>query len=163
MRSRLLRMLLAVATAGPVGASCWSDRPPPPTTPSPPITSIASIERPAQRWPASTAAGLRPRTVDRCAQVVGHMFDLARQEGMNSTFTAAMIDEFQESTVVGCHETDWTEESLDCYAETTSTSQMGDCYRSMTPEQREDFERRFMDVRLKHRGSPTPTPQPPAP
>ena len=89
------------------------------------------------------------------------MFDLARPEGMNSTFTVAMIDEFQESTVVGCHETEWTEGSLDCYAETTSTSQMGDCYRSMTPEQREDFERRFMDVRLKHRG--TPTPSPPAP
>ena len=88
------------------------------------------------------------------------MFDLASQDAPNSGFTVAMLDELQESTIESCHETQWSDEILDCYGETSSTSQTSDCYRAMTTEQREDFEKRFMELRQRGRSSPPPAPAP---
>jgi hypothetical protein len=155
MRSWLVLIALIA-----LGAGCWSERAPAETTlPSrSPPPSIATLDpAPAHRWPGS-GARFRRRVEDRCAQVVGHMFDLARQDGMNNGFAPAMLDDFQASTIESCHETEWSEESLGCYADTTSTSQMGECYRSMTTEQREDFEQRFLAVRSKHRTTSPPPP-----
>ncbi len=87
------------------------------------------------------------------------MFDLARQDGMSSGSTPAIFDDFQASAIESCHETGWSAESLGCYADTTSISQVRECYEAMTTEQREDFERRFMQLQSKHR-APPPSPSP---
>ena len=144
-----------------LGAGCWSDRAPSaPTTPPPSITTLAPA--PAPRWPG-TGIHVRRGTSDRCAQVVGHIFDVAREDSVNTGFTAAMLDEFEVSAVESCHETVWAEESLVCYAETTAISQIGECFRLMGEAQREDFDRRFREIRTKHRPAPLPPPPPPPP
>lgn len=158
MRSWLV--LIAPIAASALGAGCFREHAPAETTPPAVAPSLASPESaPAQRWPGS-GAHHRRRAEDRCAKVVGHMFDLARQDGMNAGFGPAMLDDFQAATIESCHDTGWSEESLGCYEETTATAQMADCYRSMTEEQREDFERRFIEVRSVHRPTPTPSPPP---
>jgi len=141
-----------------LAAGCWSERPTAETTPVP---SIASLERTPDPWPSSGRSLPPRRDQDRCARVIEHVFDLARRDATSSGFTPQMLDDIQVSSVESCHETQWTDEMLDCYEGTTSTSQTGECYRSMTEEQREDFERRFMDVRMRHRNNPPPSPPPP--
>ncbi len=101
------------------------------------------------------------REDDRCARVITHVFELARRDAAGSGLTPAMLDDIQQASIEGCHETQWSDEILDCYEGTTSTSQTGECYRSMTEEQRDDFERRFMDIRMRHRNAPAPTPPTP--
>jgi hypothetical protein len=138
-------------------AGCWSERAPSPAAPA----SIAAVERPREPWPSSTPMRFTPRVEDRCATVIGHVFELARQDASNGRFTAAMLDELLQVTIESCHETQWSEESLDCYEETTSSSDTSDCYSSMTMEQREDFERRFTEVMQRHRSpmmAPPPSP-----
>lgn len=159
MRSWLV--LIALIAASALEAGCFRERAPAETTPAAASPSFASPgPAPAQRWPGS-GAHHRRRAENRCVQVVGHMFELARQDGLNAGFAAAMLDDIQAATVESCQETGWSEESLGCYAETTATAQMADCYRSMTEEQREDFERRFIEVRSMHRPSPASLPTPP--
>jgi hypothetical protein len=149
MRSWLVLVVLA--------SGCWSERATAETTPVP---SIASLERTPEPWPSSGRSHAPRRDHDRCARVIGHVFDLARRDATNSGFTPQMLDDIQVSSVESCHETQWSDEILDCYEGTTSTSQTSECYRTMTEEQREDFERRFMDVRMRHRNNPPPPPPP---
>jgi hypothetical protein len=149
MRSWLVMVALA--------AGCWSERTPVGTTPA---SSIASVERPPAPWPARRQAQVPRRDEDRCARAIAHVFELARKDASGTGFTTAMLDDIQQASVEGCHETEWSDEILDCYERTTSTPQTGECYRTMTEEQREDFERRFMDIRLRHRSTP---PSPAAP
>src|SRR4051812_23431508 len=120
MRSWLVLMVLA--------AGCWGERAPAPAMPPP---SIAAVERPPQPWPSTQRGHVRAREPDRCTQVLSHVFDLARQDVPSSGFTVAMLDEIQEATIESCRETQWSEEILDCYADTSSTTQTSECYRSM--------------------------------
>lgn len=150
MRSWVVLVVLA--------AGCWSARPPEETAPPP---SLASVERPPERWPSSGRTLGRRRGEDRCARVVTHVFSLARRDATaGGGFTPAMLDDIEAATVESCHETQWSEDILDCYEHTITTSQTSECYRSMTDEQREDFERRFMDARMRHRNVPPPPPTP---
>jgi hypothetical protein len=150
MRSWLVLVVLA--------SGCWSERTTTETTPS-----IASLERTPEPWPSSGRSHAPRGDQDRCARVVAHVFGLARRDATSSGFTPAMLDDIEVSSVESCHETQWSDEILGCYEGTTSTAQMGECYRTMTDEQREDFERRFMDIRLRHRNNPPPLPSPPPP
>ena len=152
MRSALVLVVLA---------GCWSERTPAQTTP----VSIAAVERQPEPWPSSKPVYFTRRVQDRCAIVITHVFELTKQDS-SGRFPTAMLDELLQATVEGCHETQWSEASLDCYEGTTATSETSDCYRSMTMEQREDFERRFTDIMQRHRGalmSQPPPPPPPSP
>jgi hypothetical protein len=40
------------------------------------------------------------------------------------------------------------------------TTQSAECFRAMTEAQREDFERRYMDTRMRHRNTPAAPPTP---
>lgn len=140
-----------------VFAGCWSERAPAPATPA----SIAAVERPREPWPSSTPVRFTPRVEDRCATVLTHVFELAKLDASNIRFTTAMLDELLQVTIESCHETEWSEDSLDCYEETTSSSETSDCFRSMTMEQREDFERRLDEIKQRHRGAPPPPPPSP--
>jgi len=140
-----------------LAAGCWGARAPASSAPPP---SIAAAERSPEPWPSIQRGHVRERGPDRCTEVLAHVFDLARQDVPNSGFTSAMLDEIQESTVESCHETSWSDDILDCYADTSSTAQTTECYRSMSEAQREDFEKRFMDIRLRHRNAPSPPPTP---
>lgn len=148
MRIRLLVSMLAAA-------GCWGERAAAPPAPRP---SIAAVERPAPVWPSTQRAHIRRLETDRCRIVLGHVFDLARQDTPSSGFTVAMLDELQESTIESCHETQWSESTLDCYADTSTTTATSECYRAMTSEQRDDFEKRFMELRQRGRSSPSPSP-----
>jgi hypothetical protein len=136
-------------------AGCWSERAAP-TTPA----ALAAMERPREPWPASAPSRYVPPAQDRCAVVIAHVFDLTK-DASGGRFPIAMLDELQQATVESCHETQWSEESLDCYEATVSSSDTTDCYRSMTMEQREDFERRFNDIHQRHRSAMVPQPSSP--
>src|SRR5688572_2492569 len=138
MRSWLVLVVLA---------GCWSERAPAQTTP----ISIATVERQREPWPSSKPAYFTPRSQDRCAIVTAHVFELTKTDASTGRFPTAVLDELIQATVESCHEMQWSEESLDCYEETATTSDMGDCYRSMTMEQGEDFEKRFTDIMQRRR------------
>jgi hypothetical protein len=148
MRSWLVLLALA--------AGCWTERAPAGTAPAP---SIASLERPPEAWPGRRAP-LPRREDDRCARAITHVFDLARRDPASSGLTPAMLDDLQQAGIDGCHETRWSEDVLDCYERTTMTTQSAECFRAMTEAQREDFERRYMDTRMRHRNTPAAPPTP---
>ncbi|HSJ99840.1 MAG TPA: hypothetical protein VK932_01310 [Kofleriaceae bacterium] len=143
MRSWLVLVALA--------AGCWTERAPAGTAPPP---SIASLESPPEAWPGRRATPLPRREEDRCARAITHVFDLARRDAAGSGLTPAMLDDLQQAGIDACYETRWSDEVLDCYEGTTATTQSAECFRAMTEEQREDFERRYMDLRLRHRNTP---------
>jgi hypothetical protein len=145
MRSWLVLVALA--------AGCWSARSPEETAPPP---SLAAVERPPERWPATGRANGRPRGEDRCTRALGHVFELARRDASSSRFTPAMLDDVQSAAVESCHETQWADDLLDCYDAATSTSGTIECFRSMTDEQREDFQQRIVDVQARHANIPPP-------
>jgi hypothetical protein len=157
---RWFLLVMVVGTIGTAGTGCWSDRPSQDTTPRP---SLATVESPPEPWQAREHRTYARPVQDRCTHAMGHVFDLARKDpSSTAAFTAAMLDELEHTSIDGCHETEWSEETLACSEEATSISGVGECFRMMTSEQREDFDRRITDVRLKHRNSP-PTPSPPPP
>ena len=146
---RLLLLLLMLAPA----AGCWSQAAP--AAPAAQAPSIAQRQQSREPWPGSARGTLRRPTEDRCARVITHVFALFRQDALANGISGAMLDEIEESSIESCHETAWSDESLDCYEGTALSSKSRDCYRSMTEEQREDFERRFTDIRIRHRNAPT--------
>jgi hypothetical protein len=154
MRSWLLLTVLA--------AGCWGERAPGQTTPAP---SLAAVERPPQPWPSSARPLPPRRTTDRCAQVVAHVFEVARQDAPNVGLAISMLDDLQETMIESCHETEWSEDILGCYAGTTSMAETSNCFRAMSTEQRDDFDRRFSAIRQRHRSGspPPPSPSPPPP
>ena len=158
MRNWLPLVLVMLA-----GAGCWSERAPSKTTPP----ALAAVERPPEPWPSSARGPFVRRVQDRCAIVIAHVFDLTKLDS-NGRLPASVLDELLSSTIESCHETEWSEEILGCYEETASTSETSDCYRSMTNEQRDDFEKRFTDIMQRHHssvshGASPPPPSPPPP
>jgi len=150
MRSWLLLTVLA--------AGCWGEHAPAATTPAP---SLAAAERPPEPWPASARPLPPRRAADRCMQVIAHVFEVARQDAYNVGLAASMLDDIQETMVESCHETEWADDTLGCYEGTTSLAETNDCFRAMSTEQREDFDRRLSAIRQRHRsGSPPPPPSP---
>ncbi len=149
MRSWLVLVALA--------AGCWTERAPAATAPP---ASIASLEPPPEAWPGRRTTLLPRREDDRCARVITHVFDLARRDAAGSGLTPAMLDDLQRAGIDACHETRWSDDVLDCYEGTTATTQSAECFRAMTEEQREDFERRYMDLRMFHANAPAAPPTP---
>lgn len=141
--------------------ACWSDQPAArPVAPSP---SLATVERPATPWPASSRGPLVRRAPDRCATVVAHVFELSKQE-LSGRLPPPVLEELHLSTIDSCHTTEWSDEILACYEGTSTTSETTPCYRSMTEEQRNDFEKRFSDIMQRHHSAIYPNvPPPPTP
>ncbi len=149
MRSWLVLVALA--------AGCWTERAPAATAPPP---SIASLESPPEAWPGRRTTPLPRREDDRCARAITHVFDLARRDATGSGLTPAMLDDLEQAGIDACKEARWADDVLDCYESTTATTQSAECFRAMTEEQREDFERRYMDLRMLHANAPAAPPTP---
>jgi hypothetical protein len=126
-----------------------------------PRPSIAAQERPPEPWPARGRTFTPPRENDRCRRVTDHLFDIVRRDAGNAGITAAMVDEMHAAGLESCQETAWSEELLTCSELATSLAQVVECLRTMTTEQREDFDRRLTDIRLRHRNAIAPSPPPP--
>jgi hypothetical protein len=149
MRSWVALMVLA--------AGCWGQRA---ATESGAVSHSVVEERPAQRWPASGRAHAQRRELDRCAQAINHFFEVVAQDVQSQGFSNAMAEEIQGTMIESCRDTAWSVESLACYEEASSVSQAGNCFQAMTPEQREDFDKRFTEIRQRQR-SMSPSASPP--
>ena len=151
---RLPLVLVVVLAAG-----CYrGGEAPAETAPRP---SLVAEERPPEPWPARGRTHAPPRENDRCRRVTDHLFEIVRRDAAGAGITAAMVDEMHVASFEACQETAWSEELLACSELATTLSQVVECLRTMTTEQREDFDRRLTDIRLRHRNGAAPSPSPP--
>lgn len=142
-----------------LAAGCWGERSAAEREAAAP-PSVAR-ERPAQAWPASGRTHAVRAERDRCGEAIDRFFEVVTSDiQLRRGFSAGMIEEFQAAMLESCRETTWSAESLACYEEASSVSEAGGCFQAMTAEQREDFDRRFSEIRRRSQAAPPPSSAP---
>lgn len=150
-------VVLLALWAGWGGGGCWRERAAGEIGPAPVAERAQSTERPPPEWAARGRMHAPRREQDRCTQVIGRFFELAAQDMQGKGFSGGMLEEIETAMIDSCKETAWSVESLACYEGAGTLSDAGNCFQAMPAEQREDFDRRFREIRQQHRALPQPS------